>query len=79
MSKGRDRIVSGRPDGTWANKRNDASKATSIHATQSEAIKAAKENLANQGGGEVTIQGVDGKFRVKDTVKPGNDPYPPKG
>jgi len=79
MSKGRDRIVSQRPDGQWANKRNDASRATSIHSTQLEATKAAKENLANQGGGEVTIQGVNGRFREKDTVKPGNDPYPPKG
>ena len=79
MSKGRDRTVSKRPDGTWANKRNDASKAKSIHQTQSEAIKAAKENLRNQGGGEVTIQGVNGRFRAKDTVRPGNDPYPPKG
>jgi hypothetical protein len=79
MSKGRDRTVSKRPDGTWANKRNDASKATSIHRTQGEAIKAAKENLGNQGGGEVTIQGVNRRFREKDTVRPGNDPYPPKG
>lgn len=79
MSKGQDRTVSRRPDGQWANKRNDASRATSLHPTQREATKAAKENLANQGGGEVTIKGMDGRFRAKDTVKPGNDPYPPKG
>jgi len=79
MSKGRDRTVSQRSDGKWANKRNDATKATSLHNTQLEATMAAKKNLTNQGGGEVTIQGVDGKFRAKDTVKPGNDPYPPKG
>ena len=27
---------------------------------------------ANQQGGEVTIKGVDGRIRAKDTVKPGN-------
>jgi hypothetical protein len=79
MSKGQDRTVSRRSDGQWANKRNDASRATSIHSTQAEAIKAAKENLANQGGGEVTIQGENGRFRAKDTVKPGNDPRTIKG
>lgn len=79
MSKGQDRTVSRRPDGQWANKRNDASRATSIHSTQAEAIKAAKENLANQGGGEVTIKGVNGRIREKDTVKPGNDPRTIKG
>jgi hypothetical protein len=35
--------------------------------------------LKNQGGGELTIKGVNGRFRDKDTVTPGNDPYPPKG
>ena len=29
--------------------------------------------------GEVTIQGVDGKFREKNTIAPSNDTYPPKG
>lgn len=34
--------------------------------------------LKNQGGGELTIAGRDRKFRSKDTIKPGNDPCPPK-
>ncbi|MBN2134134.1 MAG: DUF2188 domain-containing protein [Acidobacteria bacterium] len=76
--KGRDRTVSKRPDGQWANKRNDADRATSLHKTQRDAEKAAKEYSKKQGGGEVTTQGRDGKFRSKDTVKPGNDPCPPK-
>jgi len=78
MSKGTDRTVSRRPDGTWENKRNDAKKASSLHKTQKEAEQAAKAMLKNQGGGELTIKGVDGKIRSKDTIAPGNDPNPPK-
>jgi hypothetical protein len=78
MSKGRDRTVYKRKDEKWANKRNDAGKASSIHNTQKEAEKAAKKMLKNQGGGELTTAGRDGKFRSKDTIKPGNDPCPPR-
>lgn len=78
MSKGRDRTVSRRPDGTWGNKRNDAEKASSVHKTQREAEQAAKGMLKNQGGGELTTKGVDGKIRSKDTIAPGKDPNPPK-
>lgn len=79
MSKPNDRTVSKRPDGTWENKRNDASRASSIHDTQKAAQDAAREMLKSQGGGELTTKGVNGKIRDKDTVAPGNDPHPPKG
>ena len=79
MSKPQDRTVSQRPDGSWANKRNDADKASSLHTTQAAAIAAGKAMLGNQGGGEVTVQGVNGQFRQKDTVAPGNDPKGTKG
>ncbi len=75
--KGRDRVVSPRPDG-WANKRNDADRASSVHKTQAAAEQAAREMLHNQGGGELTTLGRDGKIRSKDTIAPGNDPNPPK-
>jgi hypothetical protein len=78
MSKGRDRIVSRRPDGSWANKRNDADKASSIHSTQKEANDAARRMLHNQGGGELVTKGLDGKIKSKDTIAPGNDPCPPR-
>ena len=77
MAKGRDRTVSPTKKG-WANKRNDANKAGSVHQTQAEAVKAATKMLKNQGGGELTTVGRDGKFRSKDTIPPGNDPLPPK-
>lgn len=63
MSKGRDRTVSRRPDGTWENKRNDATKASSLHETQKQAQDAARRVLRNQGGGELTTKSVDGKIR----------------
>jgi hypothetical protein len=78
MSKGRNRTVSRRPDGTWANKRNDADRASSLHDTQKEAVDAARRMLENQGGGELTTKSLNGKIRSKDTIPPGHDPNPPK-
>jgi len=78
MSKGRDRTISHRHDGTWENKRNDAERASSLHKTQREAEQTAREMLRNQGGGELTTKGLDGKIRSKDTIAPGHDPCPPK-
>ena len=74
MSKPQDRTVSRRPDGGWESKRNDASRASSVHDTQKAAQDAARGMLKNQGGGELTTKGVDGRIRDKDTVAPGNDP-----
>jgi len=68
-----------RVNSVWLNKKNDADRASSTHETQQEAMDAARDMLGNQGGGELTIKGVDGKIRDKKTIKPGNDPYPPKG
>ena len=78
MSKGRDRTVSRRSDGTWENKRHDADRASSLHSTQAGAVKAAKEMLLRQGGGELNTRGLDGRIRSKDTIAPGNDPNPPR-
>jgi hypothetical protein len=79
MSKGQDRTVFQRADGSWANKRNDAGRPSTVHRTQAEAAAAARAMLGNQGGGELTTQGVDGRFRSKDTVAPGPDPVLSKG
>lgn len=77
MSKDKDRTVYRRGD-EWVNKRNDSDRASSVHQTQGEAENAAREMLQNQGGGELTLKGRDGQFRSKDTVYPGNDPFPPR-
>lgn len=78
MSKGRDRTIFRDENGNWINKRNDADRASSVHDTQKDAIDVAREMLGNQGGGELTVKGLDGKIRSKDTIPPGNDPNPPK-
>lgn len=77
MSKNQDRSVYPK-NGKWINKRNDAARASSTHDTQSEAEATARRMLRNQGGGELTTMGRNGRIRSKDTIKPGNDPLPPK-
>jgi hypothetical protein len=72
------RTVYRRPNGTWANKRDDASRAASVHKTQRDAEDAARRMLGNSGGGELTTHATDGKIRSKDTIPPGSDPHPPK-
>jgi Uncharacterized protein conserved in bacteria (DUF2188) len=73
------RTVSLRDDGKWANKRDGGQRATSLHDTQKQATDAARQNLKNQGGGELKIKNEEGKIRQKDTISPARDPYPPKG
>lgn len=77
--KNNGRHVTPRPDGQWANKRAGAKKATSLHPTQADAMKAARADLRKSGGGELNIHRPDGCIRAKDTVPPAKDPYPPKG
>ena len=62
----------------WAVKKGGADRASSVHRTQSEAERAAKETVRNLGGGEVRIQDRHGRWRDSDTVAPGNDPNPPR-
>lgn len=59
---------------SWAAKRDDAGKAASKHDTQADARRAAGGYAGRSGGGEVSLHGVDGKIRGKDTIKPGHDP-----
>jgi hypothetical protein len=72
-----DRYVTRHEDG-WAVRKPGADRISTQHDTQSEAESRAKEIVGNLGGGEVRIQGRDGKWRDSDTVPPGNDPNPPR-
>lgn len=65
-------------EGDWFAKREKAERVAGYYNTQAEAEKAAKEMSANSGGGEVRIHRPDGPIRDSDTVRPGNDPCPPK-
>lgn len=60
----------------WSVRRAGASKATSIHPTQQDAIAAATVIARNQGT-ELYIHGSDGRIRQRNSY--GSDPYPPKG
>lgn len=71
--KGRDRVVHRRDDGKWGQKRNDASRDSSTHNTQRQAEQAARTMLKNQGGGELTTLGENGRIRSKDTIAPGKE------
>lgn len=62
----------------WQAIRPGASRASGVFDTQREAEQQAKVWSHNSGGGEVAIHGRNGQIRDKDTVAPGNDPYPPR-
>lgn len=60
----------------WSVRKAGASRASSIHATQQEAIAAATQIARNQGT-ELYIHGRDG--RIRDRSSYGNDPKRSKG
>lgn len=62
--------------GGWAVKGTGNKRATSVHATQREAIGAAREVARNQQS-ELVIHRPNGRIRDKDSH--GNDPFPPRG
>jgi hypothetical protein len=66
-------------DGGWNVHKPGTSRASAHYDTQKEAIGRGREILHNSGGGELTVHSKDGQIRQKDTIAPGNDPYPPKG
>ncbi|MDR2873052.1 MAG: DUF2188 domain-containing protein [Xanthomonadaceae bacterium] len=60
----------------WGVRGEGNERLTSIHNTQQEAFKHAREIAINQKS-EVFIQGQSGQIRERNTY--GNDPFPPKG
>lgn len=77
INKNRRHVVPN-PDGGWDVKKPNAERASAHTDTQKEAINRAKTIVDNARGGEVRIHGRDGRIRDSDTVKPGNDPNPPR-
>lgn len=53
--------------------------AVSPHRTQELAMDAARDLITNNGGGELIVQGRDGKIVRKDTIPPKRDKFPPRG
>ena len=63
-------------DGRWIVKKAGASKASSTHDTQADAVRAATKIAQNQRT-ELYIHGRDGRIRERNSY--GRDPHPPKG
>lgn len=78
MSNTNRRHVVPNENGGWDVKAPGASRASAHTDTQKEAQDRARDIVRNAGGGEVRIHGRDGKIRDSDTVRPGNDPNPPR-
>lgn len=62
-------------DGKWGVRGEGNDRLSSVHATQRDAIDAARNTATNQRS-EVVIHRPDGRIRDKDSY--GNDPCPPK-
>ncbi|WP_420607992.1 DUF2188 domain-containing protein [Novosphingopyxis sp.] len=63
-------------DGQWAVKSAGSKRASSRHATQKDATRAARAIARNQQT-KLLIHGRDGRIRLRDSY--GHDPHPPRG
>lgn len=64
--------------GGWDVKKPGAERASARTDTKAQAEARAKAIVRNAGGGEVVIHGRDGRIQDSDTIRPGNDPFPPR-
>ena len=70
-SKSETRHVTRKPDG-WAVVAPKSKRASEIYSTKREAVDAAKEILANQGGGAVRVHDTNGRIQEGINVRPAN-------
>lgn len=63
----------------WAGKRQDGQRATVRADTQQGAYDTLRDKLAAGSGGEISVHGVDGQIRYKNTIDPKKDPRSSKG
>lgn len=73
---GKNQHVTPHPAGGWQVKGAGNTRATARTATQTDAIRIARDIARNQGS-ELVIHRPDGRIRAKDSH--GDDPFPPKG
>jgi hypothetical protein len=73
-----ERHVVKNPAGGWDVKKPGSSRRSGHERTQDAAADRAGTIVGNSGGGEVVIHRPNGKIRDSDTVRPGNDPNPPR-
>ncbi len=70
--------VSGNRSNGYNIKKEGASRASEHFELKEKAESRAKMLSFKSGGGEVRIQGPNGRIMDSDTIKPGNDPCPPR-
>lgn len=56
------------PDGNNWSVKVRGTRVAGPYSLQSDAIRAARQWLLNNGGGELVVQGEDGRIRQKDTI-----------
>ena len=78
MSRRTERHVVPSAEGGWDVVAPDGEHASAHRSTQADAIGRAREIVGNLGGGEVVIHDRNNVIRDSNTVRPGNDPNPPR-
>jgi len=73
-----ERHVTPHPDGGWQVTAPGSTRASAKEDTQAAAIERAAQIVHNVGGGEVVIHRPNGQIRDSTTIRPGNDPFPPR-
>lgn len=61
-------------DNGWAIKGQGNARVSEYVGTQAQAYDRAREIVGNQGGGDISIHGLNGQIREKNTIPNGNDP-----
>lgn len=71
-------VVPNQDKGGWDIKKPGSDRSSGHYQTQAEAEARAKVIVGNAGGGEVRIHNRKGQIRDSDTVRPAQDPFPPR-
>lgn len=71
-------MISKTPNG-WQSKIAGNKRLSFTAKTQQGVYNKQRNSFVKNGGGEITIKGLNGKIREKNTISPMKDPCPPKG
>lgn len=63
----------------WINKKIKFNRASSVHDTRQDAIKAAEQMLRNQGGGQLIVKDHDGVIRSTNAIPSWSESFSPHG
>ena len=63
----------------WVGEQQGAKRASVSADTQAEAYKETRRIVENKGGGDISLHGLNGQIREKNTIAPAVDPRKTKG